>query len=130
MTKHTFIKAERLTGKTTIDILFSSGKSFFCYPYRIAYRVLDEKEASYQDFPCRVLINVPKRLHKTAVTRNLLKRRIKEAYRLDKEPFYTQVGAHKIQLAVLYSSKDVLDYDVLAPKLQQAILQLCKKIDL
>lgn len=128
MTKNTFIKAERLTGKTTIDQLFSGGKSFFCYPYRIAFRVLDEKESERQDYPCRVLVNVPKRLHKTAVARNLLKRRIKEAYRLDKSNFYTTLEGTKIQLAILYSSRDVLAYDEVSVKLQQALQQLSRRV--
>ena len=113
MTKYTFKKTERLTGKTTIDQLFSSGESFFYYPFRVAFHVLPVAE---QLVPCRVLINVPKRLHKTAVARNLLKRRIKEAYRLTKEDLYTQLEDERIHLALLYSSKEVLDQDTIQVK--------------
>lgn len=128
MTKKTFIKQERLAGKTAIDSLFSSGKSFFCYPFRMAYLITDDKLE--QPHPCRVLINVPKRLHKTAVARNLLKRRIKEAYRLNKTEFYTQLGEHKIQLAILYSAKEVNDYDTISKKLLQAQKLLLKKLEM
>ena len=127
MTKNTFIKQERLTGKTTIDRLFSSGKSFFCYPFRMAYVIVGEAED--QSIPCSVLINVPKRLHKTAVARNLLKRRIKEAYRLNKHAFYTQLGEHKIQLAVLYSAKEVNDSETISKKLLVAEKLLLNKLN-
>lgn len=124
MAKDTFTKQERLTGKKAIDRLFLSGKSFFYYPFRIAY-VLEKREV---DYPCRVLINVPKRLHKTAVGRNLLKRRIKEAYRLTKNDFYEDLGNHRIQMAILYSAKEVNDYNTIATKLAGAQKLLLKKL--
>lgn len=127
MTKNTFIKQERLTGKTTIDRLFSSGKSFFCYPFRVAYHILEEGEE--QEYPCRVLMNVPKRLHKTAVARNLIKRCIKEAYRLRKHEFYADLGDVKIEVAILYSAKEVNDYDVIAKKLKEAQKILIKRLN-
>jgi ribonuclease P protein component len=127
LTKNTFIKQERLTGKTRIDRLFSSGKSFFCYPFRVAYHILEEGEE--QAYPCRVLMNVPKRLHKTAVARNLIKRRIKEAYRLRKHEFYADLGEEKIELAILYSAKEVNDYDVIDKKLKEAQKILIKKLN-
>lgn len=125
LTKDTFIKQERLTGKKAIDRLFLSGKSFFYYPFRIAY-VIDEREV---DFPCRVLVNVPKRLHKTAVARNLIKRRIKEAYRLTKNDFYHDLGDHRIQLAILYSAKEVNDTATITTKLEGAKKQLLKRLN-
>jgi len=104
--KKTFKKAERLTGKTRIDHLFSTGESFFCYPFRVVFMPSDASQVC----PCRVLITVPKRLHKTAVSRNLLKRRTREAYRLSKAAFYQRLGDKKIMMALLYSDKKVLDY--------------------
>lgn len=126
MTKNTFTKQERLTGKTAIDRLFSLGKSFFYYPFRIAYHIVDDTQE--QEFPCRVLMNVPKRLHKTAVARNLIKRRVKEAYRLHKNEFYTDMGDVKIELAILYSAKEVNDYATIALKLEEAQKLLIKKL--
>lgn len=127
MTKNTFTKKERLSGKTAIDRVFSSGKSFFCYPFRFAYIELDDKVE--QSYPCSVLMNVPKRLHKAAVARNLLKRRINEAYRLQKNDFYLQLEGRKIQLAILYSAKEVNDYDLIAKKLGQAQQILVGKLN-
>ncbi len=117
MIKYTFNKTERLTGKTTIDLLFTQGKSFFYFPYRIVFKPInDEQEAA-----CRVLINAPKRLHKTAVARNLIKRRIREAYRLNKPDFYSHLQGQHFQIAILYTSKKVLDYPVIEKKLKEAL---------
>ena len=92
----------------------------------MAYHIVEEGEV--QEYPCRVLMNVPKRLHKTAVARNLIKRRLKEAYRLRKNEFYADLGDIKIELAILYSAKEVNDYDVIAKKLEEAQKLLIKKL--
>lgn len=52
---------------------------------------------------CRIMISVPKRNFKRAVARNLLKRRIREAYRLDKEAF-TGLG---LDMLICYKSRNI-----------------------
>ncbi len=121
MIKNTLTKSERLTGKTAIDSMFSSGESFFCFPFRVVYKSVDE-----QDFPCRILINVPKRLHKTAVMRNLLKRRIFEAYRLNKNDFYSKLDNKKLQIAFLYTDKKESDYETIEKGMKTALSKLAK----
>lgn len=124
MTRFTYKKAERLTGKTTIDRLFNQGESFFSYPFRVIYlphSILEESQ-------CRVLINVPKRLHKHASTRNRLKRCIKEAYRLHKPDFYAALGEHKLHLAFLYSAKEELDYGTIDSQMIKAQAKLLKRL--
>ena len=127
LTKNTFTKQERLTGKTAIDCLFSSGKSFFYYPFRITYLI--KEEGTKQEYPCRVLMNVPKRLHKTAVARNFIKRRIKEAYRLQKNDFYAELGEVKLELAILYSAKEVNDSATITHKWHEAQKILIKRLN-
>ncbi len=78
--------------------------------------------------PCRLLVNVPKRLHKRAVARNLIRRRIKEAYRLNKHHFYKQLREKRIQMAILYTSPKLLDYDFISQKLTEAEEMLLAKI--
>lgn len=126
MTRNTLIKQERLSGKTTVDNLFSSDKSFFCYPYRVVF--VELSEAVSQEHQCRVMFNVPKRLHKRAVMRNSIRRRIKEVYRLHKNEFYQQIGDKRIHLAILYSSKEDLPFDILEQKWIQAQDRLVHKL--
>src|ERR1700709_234674 len=78
---YTFTKEERLCNKVLIDSIFHNGSSFLCYPFRVSWLVVDAPQL----FPAQVLIAVPKKRYKRAVDRNLVKRRIREVYRLHKE---------------------------------------------
>ncbi|TCO25187.1 ribonuclease P protein component [Pedobacter psychrotolerans] len=89
---YTFRKEERLCSRKHLDLLFKNGSSFLLYPFRISYLFIDEPTS----VPAQVVINVPKKRYKRAVDRNLLKRRIREAYRLNKqEEFYNQLPTDK-----------------------------------
>ncbi|QIL42479.1 ribonuclease P protein component [Pedobacter sp. HDW13] len=78
---YTFRKEERLCSRKHLDLLFKNGSSFLLYPFRVSYLFVDQPA----DVPAQVVINVPKKRYKRAVDRNLLKRRIREAYRLNKQ---------------------------------------------
>lgn len=119
MTSMTFKKSERLSSKKTIQELFSKGSSFYIYPFKIIYRE-DQETPVHQ-----ILISVPKRNFKKAVHRNLLKRRIREAYRLNKHLFKTP---HKLQIAYIYTAKELLDYKEIERKLIQAVQRLNKQL--
>jgi len=82
---NSFTKQERLSGKKLMDELFRDGESFTVYPFRVVYMVADQLT---EGSPARVGISVPKKRIKTAVERNLIKRRIREAYRLNKGKLY------------------------------------------
>ena len=58
------------------------------------------------------MVSVPKRLHKRANVRNLLKRRMREAYRLNKEPLREICIRENIRLSLglLYTSGEIADY--------------------
>lgn len=59
-----------------------------------------------------VLFSVPKRYHKRANKRNLLRRRTKEAYRLNKQTITDAASASSkaIDIAIIYSVKERLPY--------------------
>src|SRR6202051_3729951 len=79
--KYTFTKEERLCNKKLIGELFHSGSSFLCYPFKASWLFVDEPLA----FPAQILLSVPKKRFNRAVDRNLIKRRMREAYRLHKQ---------------------------------------------
>ena len=64
--------------------------------------VLPEDGVSASNLPGRILVSVPKRCFKRAVKRNLLKRRIREAYRVQKLP-----GA---DIMFQYNSAELADF--------------------
>lgn len=76
----TFRKAERLHLKKDIDKLFNEGPSFNLNSFKVFYLVVTGGD----DYPVKVLIGIPKKKIRLAVTRNRLRRQIREAYRLHK----------------------------------------------
>ena len=84
----------------------------------------------------KVLISVPKRNHKRAVVRNLLKRRTREAYRLNKAPLLAAFdatsdmrGANKengreLHLGLIYASKKAEEY----PVIEEAVRKIISKL--
>lgn len=103
--RYTLRKAERLSWKRHIDQLFLQGNSFVAYPLRVIYL----ETATAQCVPASILISVPKKKFKHAVKRNLIKRRIREAYRLHKTELTDTLNpAEKyLHLAFVYLGKDV-----------------------
>src|ERR1700709_2705743 len=77
---YTFKKEERLCNKKLIDKLFHNGSSFLCYPFKASWLLVD----GAAQFPVQILFSVSKRRYKHAVDRNLIKRRMRETYRLNK----------------------------------------------
>lgn len=98
----TFIKDEKLCSKKIIEKLFAEGQSGFNYPFRAVFI----KKETVSEFPAQVLISVSKRKIRKATDRNFLKRRIREAYRLNKPVLYNflQDNQIKIAFAIIYIS--------------------------
>ena len=121
----TFKKSERLSSRKAITALFLSGRALYVSPLKILFH-LSEKQA----FPVSVAISVPKKIFKKAVDRNLLKRRIREAYRLNKNDLYLKLNERnkKISLIILYQHTDIKDYHSIEEALIQALGKLILQI--
>ena len=76
--RYTLGKEERLSCKNDLDRLFSEGRYGTARNLRYCYRCGNGLSFN------RIVVSVPKKCFKRAVKRNLLKRRIREAYRLNK----------------------------------------------
>lgn len=97
---------ERLRSRGAIRRLFEAGKSGFVYPLRYMW-IADAAEEEQTESTCEVLFSVPKRFHKRANKRNLLRRRTKESYRLQKQTILEASEQRwNIDLALVYSTKE------------------------
>jgi ribonuclease P protein component len=124
---YTFKKEERLCNKKLIDELFHNGSSFLCYPYRVSWLAVNESA----ECMVQVLIAVPKKRYKRAVDRNLVKRRIREAYRLNKQEhlYNLLTGADKkIVFSVGYIGKEIEPYPVMKKKMLKLLKQLVEQV--
>ncbi|MDB5116053.1 MAG: ribonuclease protein component [Mucilaginibacter sp.] len=125
---HTFKKEERLCNKKLIDELFHNGSSFLCYPFKASWLLVD---GSQQTVPAQIVFSVSKKRFKRAVDRNLLKRRIREAYRLNKQlQLYDLLnGADKqIALSVGYIGKEIAPYELIEKKMLKLLTQLSAEL--
>ena len=122
--KYTFPKSERLHSKKLIQELFDKGSSFYLYPFKVIY-LRTEDVANHQ-----LLVSVSKRKFKNAVTRNLLKRRIKEAYRLHKSLlFEANEPSGNLLIAYIYTGKEVSPYQLIERKLKKTIARLLSELE-
>tara|TARA_B100000676_G_C17971783_1_gene783742 strand:+ start:306 stop:683 length:378 start_codon:yes stop_codon:yes gene_type:complete len=96
-----FSKGERLKNKKIIDHVFKTGKKISLFPFD--FRYLKKENDSINE----VLISVSKSKINSSVKRNLLKRRIRESYRLNK----SLINGHGYYMAFIYSSSKILSYN-------------------
>lgn len=125
---NTFNKEERLCSRKLLDLLFKNGSSFLLYPYRVSYLFVPEE---YQ-FPVQVVVNVAKKRYKRAVDRNLIKRRSREAYRLQKEQELYALLPEAEQLLLLslqFVGKKIYDFSFFEKKLAAAFKKLHSLIE-
>ena len=123
-----FRKQERIVRKKTIDKVFQEGKSFYSYSLRVNFLA---NEQSPGTTPLKLLISVPKRIHRTAVARNRIKRLIREAYRINKNSLlniHTQ-SIKQINVAFIYTNKNIISFEAINKEIQWIIRQLEKKIN-
>lgn len=112
MKRFTFAKKEKLKSKILIDKLFTEGKAVTVYPLRIVYR-----PENFEDgVRLKTAVSVSKKLHKKAVTRNRIKRLMREAYRTQKINYFNK-SETQYALMILYLSKDIPDFNLVEEKM-------------
>jgi len=114
-------KHEILRSKKYIKELFDNGSSFFIYPFKVYYLTSETLAANM------VLFSVPKKHLKLAVDRNLVRRRIREAYRLNKSLLNSGVEApFSLSMTLIYVANSVINYNEIETKLKQVFVRLNK----
>lgn len=127
----TLPKQERLCSKKLIDRLFlghSANKKE--WPIKVVYQVVSRKDE--QDAQVEMLVSVSKRHFKRAVKRNLVKRQLREAYRLHKVILTDAFKAHpdaKLVIAFIWMSGHVLDTTEVDALMQKTMQKVVKSLD-
>lgn len=115
----TFTKKERLCGKSAITRLLAKGSSG--YAGCIRFTCMPDNG----DVCDRILVSVPKKLFRRAVKRNLLKRRIRESFRLQK---HCLEDAAYSDIMFVYNSKEIKSFNEVYQSIGKA-LETMKSID-
>ena len=111
-----FRKEERLCGKTSLSALVADGR--WGTTAHLKYCWLRSRE----DGVVRVAVSVSKKFFKRAVKRNLLKRRIREAYRTQKQ----LLPSCGIDLLLIWSGKELADYLTISSEVAAVLLRISK----
>ena len=118
MTPQTLTKSERLSGKTAVGDLLKKGR--WGVTTNLKYCWLATEDIGHS----RIMVSVPKRNFKRAVKRNLLKRRLRESYRTQKELLS---GCNGIDVMFFYNTKEVLDSGTISAEVREILTLLAEK---
>ena len=126
MKTNTFPLKEHLKSKRVIEKLYAEGASVTSYPLRAVFLEQEEQEPT-----AAILISVAKRRFRHAVDRNLVKRRIREAYRTSKHPFVDalQAKGKKMAVAILYIDTRHNSTEFIKRKLEKLLAGIITKCE-
>ena len=129
MANYTLPRSERLRSLKAIRRLFGEGHSGFVYPFRYVW-IADRRAGEAEGRGIETMFSVPKKFHKRANKRNLLKRRTREAYRLNREALSQAVAEKDVTLdiAFVYSTKECHSHKTITNALQRILEQVCEHL--
>ncbi|MEM6720349.1 MAG: ribonuclease P protein component [Bacteroidota bacterium] len=116
--KYRFPKEEKLKSKKCLDLLFSEGNTVSKFPLRLVYKATDLPE----NVPIQAGVSVTKRRFKKAVTRNRIKRLMREAYRLHKNNVFNRIST-SYAFMFLYIGKQEPTYE----EIETSMVRLLEK---
>jgi ribonuclease P protein component len=116
----TFKKEERLKSTKAIAGLFEDGENTLVYPLKIVWKVSTMDINS----PAQAAFTVGSKIFGKSTDRNLLKRRMREAYRHNKILLYDGLGEKKIIAIFIYIAREELDFS----RIEKSMVSGFKKI--
>ena len=122
MSPHVLPRNERLRSLGAVRRLFDAGQSGFIFPFRYVWFAEPDTEQSVE-----VLFSVPKKFHKRANKRNLVRRRTKEAYRLQKQILHDGKNLN-LDIALVYSSKEILSAKTIAHAVRRILESVAENL--
>lgn len=138
--RFTLRKSAKLRHRTLVQELFQKGKSVYSGPLRMTFRVLSEEElkGSFREAvpdrmgPVQFMITVPKKKRRHAVDRVLMRRRIREAFRLQWHPLREMVQAdpdiRTVSLAIVYMDTENAGMDIILAAVGSALSKIRKRL--
>jgi ribonuclease P protein component len=118
----TFSAEERIKSRKVLEAVYENGEQIIVPPFRLRYLRYDFEDGAAVQFA----VSVPKRKVKSAVKRNKVKRRIKEAYRLNKADLLSQIKdpSQGLALFLIYIGKEDPAYTVIEERMKKLLNKL------
>ena len=106
-------------------MLFEEGNSEYSFPVKVFWLASPTNSSS----AVQAGFSVPKKKFKRAVDRNLLKRRMKESYRLNKAELIDLANNKNLNLSLffIFSANSILDYHQIEKSIVNQLKLICKK---
>lgn len=136
----TFPKSERLHHRSLIEGLFRGRNNLYEFPLRLTWRALSEEElrSSFRGeipggiAPLQMMVTVPKKKRRHAVDRVLMRRRIREAYRLRRRVLRSVVEScpelRTLSVGIIYMASENVEMSVIESKMDILLARLMKRI--
>ena len=133
-------KSARIHHRSLQEKLFSEGNKLHDYPLKLVWRSLTgaELEANFRDRvpdligPVQVLVSVPKKKRRKAVDRVLMRRRIREAFRLGRGPLIETVNSierlRTVSVGIVYMKEGNAGYNTVKTKMDNLVAKLTIKL--
>ncbi|MGC9342645.1 MAG: ribonuclease P protein component [Bacteroidales bacterium] len=124
MSEFSFSKAEKLKSRKAISLLFEKGRNAYSFPVKILYH---SKKAEFDTKnPVKCGVSVSSKKFRKAVDRNLLKRRMREAYRLNKKDLMEVAFTKNLELNlfIIYLAKEKEDFF----RIQQGMISALEQV--
>jgi ribonuclease P protein component len=127
MPHYTLMREERLRGRKLFSGLFARGKTFALNPFRVTWLLIDTEDG--KNSPLQAAFVVPKRNFKKAAHRNLIRRRMKEAYRLNKNELSAslQKEGKGLIFTCVFASREECQYAEIEHKIIVTLQRLAKE---
>lgn len=138
--RFTLRKSAKLRHRTLVRTLFEKGKSVYVGPLRLTYRPLSAGQLAgsfrgeVPDLigPVQLMITVPKKKRRHAVDRVLMRRRIREAFRLQYHPLRRLIEENPdirtLSIGIVYMDSFNFDMNEIYSSMGRAIDKLIKRL--
>jgi ribonuclease P protein component len=122
-----FGRSERLKSEKAIEALFETGRSLYQQPIRLIFK----QNLSAENSITKVGFAVPKKNFKRAVDRNVIKRRMREAYRLNKFVLFSENSGPSaaLDIMLIFQGQKIEDFTIIEDSIRSLLKKLLLKTE-